>query len=118
MSDDRVSCVKAYIDAYNRFDVEAMLALMHPDALFANVSNGQVTAEADGIEQLRGLAELSKSAFSARRQTATNISRAGDVVTVDIDYEGTLAVDLPGGPKAGETAPRAARSSPSRTAGS
>jgi ketosteroid isomerase-like protein len=101
--DNRVRVIEAFIAAYNCFDLAAMLALVHPDIVFANHSGNEVTAEARGLAQFRELAERSASIFSTRRQTITGVTCAEALVTVAIDYEGTLAVDLPGGPRAGDT---------------
>ena len=96
------SLISAYIGAYNRFDVEAMLSLMHPDIVFRNVSGGNIDATATGVDELRELANRSKALFSSRRQVITAFQSAGNSATADIDFEGVLAVDLPNGMKAGE----------------
>lgn len=95
--------VERYIAAYNRFDVEGMLALLHPEIEFRNVSAGEVDASASGMEEFRRLAEQSKALFSSRRQEITRFQFAGDAAVVDISYEGVLASDLPNGMRAGET---------------
>ena len=104
MNDEqKKALIEAYLSAYNRFDVDEMITLAHPDIVFQNVSGNEVTAEAIGIENLRELAEGSKQLFSARCQQASNYRFEADKVTTDIAYEGTLAQDLPNGMKAGET---------------
>lgn len=100
---DIQALIERYIAAYNAFDVEGMLALMHPDVLFRNVAGGTVTAEADGIGALRALAVQSKGLFASRRQEIANLSIKGDRASASIDFKGVLAADVPGGPKAGET---------------
>lgn len=95
--------IERYIGAYNALDVEGMLALMHPEVLFRNIAGGKVTAEADGIGALRVLAVQSKGLFASRRQEIVNLSIEGDRASASIDFKGILAVDVPGGPKAGET---------------
>jgi ketosteroid isomerase-like protein len=94
--------VERFVRAYNSFDVDGMMALMHPECSFQNISRGQVTASATGARQFRELAEKSKTLFSSRSQTVTAYKFEPESVTVDIDYEGVLRVDLPGGPKAGQ----------------
>ena len=49
--------IESFIRAYNSFDVDGMLALMHPECSFQNISGGQATASAAGIRQFRELAE-------------------------------------------------------------
>jgi GNAT superfamily N-acetyltransferase/ketosteroid isomerase-like protein len=102
IEDKRRDLLERYIAAYNAFDVEGMLALMHPEVVFRNIAGGEVTAEASGSGQLRVLAERARALFSSRRQVVTGLVLSGDTATADIDFEGVPAVDLPGGPKAGE----------------
>ena len=93
-SEERRRLVEHYLDAYNAFDVEGMLALLHPDVEFRNVSGGAVTASACGIQEFRALAERAATLFTSRRQTPTAWAADGDDVRVEIDYEGVLAADL------------------------
>jgi ketosteroid isomerase-like protein len=95
--------IERFVRAYNSFDVDGMMALMHPECSFQNISGGQVTASATGIRQFRELAEKSKALFSTRSQTITAYKFEQESVTVDIDYQGVLRVDLPNGPQAGQT---------------
>jgi len=62
-----------------------------------------VTASAKGLRQFRELAETAKTLFSTRSQTITTYQYDAESVTVDIDYQGVLRVDLPNGPQAGQT---------------
>jgi len=100
---DKKSLIERYIRAYNSFDVDGMVVLLHPECSFQNISGGQINASAKGIAQIRELAEKSKSLFSSRNQTITSYKFEAETVTVDIDYEGVLRADFPNGPKAGET---------------
>lgn len=94
--------INRYIVAYNAFDVDGMLAVLHPEVEFRNLSGGETTASADGAEQFRHLAEQSKGLFSSRRQEVTSLRVDGDTATADIRFEGVLAADLPNGSRAGE----------------
>ncbi|GGG11638.1 hypothetical protein GCM10010912_65090 [Paenibacillus albidus] len=91
-----------YIEAYNSFDIEGIVKLLHKDIVFRNLSNGEVNTETTGIHEFRQLAEKSSEIFSSRRQTIVNYSAIDDKVEVQIDYEAVLAVDLPNGLKAGD----------------
>ena len=62
----------------------------------------KVNAEAVGVDQFRQLAIQSKALFSSRHQKTTNFRFTGDIATIDIAYEGILAINLPNGIKAGE----------------
>jgi ketosteroid isomerase-like protein len=94
--------IERFVRAYNSFDVDGMMALMHPECSFQNISGGEVTASATGIRQFRELAETARALFSTRSQTITTYNFEQEAVTVDIDYQGVLRVDLPNGPKAGQ----------------
>jgi quinolinate synthase len=45
-----------------------MIALMHPECSFQNISGGEVTASAKGLRQFRELAETAKTLFSTDRR--------------------------------------------------
>ena len=100
---NKESLIERYVHAYNSFDINGMVALLHPECTFQNVSGGQVNATTSGIQQFRELAKKSKELFSSRRQTITEYKHDGESVTVETDYEGVLKADVPNGPKAGET---------------
>jgi hypothetical protein len=46
-----------------------MLATVHPDIEFKNISGGTVNATTQGVEELRAFAEQSASLFSERQQS-------------------------------------------------
>ncbi len=94
--------IQDYINAYNRFDVDGMLACVHPEIQFKNVSNGVVTAEADGVEALRWMAEQSKLLFSERNQTVLAFESGNGQAAVSVAFRGVPVVDLPGGMKRGQ----------------
>jgi predicted ester cyclase len=97
----RKDLIDRYLAAYNAFDIEAMLAQLDPAVRFENHANGQLTAEASGIDAFRGLAEQSKTLFSEREQRVTRLVPDGDMLVADIAWRGRLAVDVPDGPPAG-----------------
>lgn len=94
--------VESYIRAYNAFDIDGMIQHLHPEVTFENSSNGEVDLTTDGIEAFREQAERARALFSEREQRITDWSFDGDQVTISIDYEGTLAIDLPNGLEAGD----------------
>ena len=100
---DKKSLIERFVRAYNSFDVDGMVALLHPECSFQNISGGQINASAAGISQFRELAEKSKSLFSSRSQKITFYQFDGDTVTIEVDYEGVLGADFANGLKAGET---------------
>jgi hypothetical protein len=101
-NEEKKHAIESYIAAYNSLDVDGMVSLLHPEVIFKNVAGGDVNAQTVGVEQFRELATQSKAIFSSRHQKATNFMFPGDIVTVDIAYEGVLAADLLNGMKSGE----------------
>lgn len=93
--------IEQFIVAYNRFDVDGMLALLTPDVLFENVADGQVTAATSGIAEFRQLAEQSKALFSERKQTITALKFRPASVVASLAWRGVFAIDVPNGPVAG-----------------
>lgn len=93
-ADPHRALVERYLAAYNAFDIAGMLALLHPDVRFENVSGGQVTAAAHGREEFRALAEHAATLFTSRRQTIRRFVSTPEGARVEIDYEGVLAADL------------------------
>lgn len=49
--DEKRSLVKHYLAAYNAFDIDGMMELIHPNIEFKNISGGEVNATAsDAVE--------------------------------------------------------------------
>ncbi|MBW5448095.1 nuclear transport factor 2 family protein [Cohnella sp. CFH 77786] len=94
--------IRNYLNAYNSFDIDGMIRLLHENIEFRNISGGVVDTETKGIDQFRTLAEQSVKIFSQRRQTITEITIHNDTAEIEVDYVGTLATDLPNGLKAGD----------------
>ena len=100
IDEEKKALIESYLAAYNRLDVDAMVALVHPQVVFQNISGGQVNAEAIGADRFRELAVRSKALFSSRSQKVTRCDIDGKEAVAEIAYEAVLAVDLPNGPKA------------------
>jgi ketosteroid isomerase-like protein len=97
------SSIYRYIDAYNNFDIDALIGMLAPDIRFENVSGGEVSAKTSGKAEFEVLARQSARLFVSRKQTVKAIKVEGDRAFVEIEFEGDLAEDLPNGLKAGET---------------
>lgn len=93
------ACIRRYIDAYNRKDIDAMMACLTPDVVFRNISGGETTLELDGQKAFRKQAERAAQLFSEREQTITALISFGDFWEATIAYRGTFAT----GPNAGQT---------------
>ena len=95
--------VDRYLDAYNRMDMAAMLATLQDDVVFENHTAGVLSVRTIGIAELRHLAESSRHLFSQRRQTITAWREADGRGHASIHFEGTFAIDLPNGVRAGQS---------------
>jgi len=97
------SLIESYIAAYNASDIDGMMAVIHPEIKFKNVSGGEVNATASGEDEFRHLAEKSNELFRSRKQTILNSLSTSDQTTIEVAFEGVLASDHPNGMRAGET---------------
>ena len=100
--EEKTSLVKSYVRAYNTFDVEGMLANLHDEIIFKNISNGEVTLEIKGCDAFRDQAMQAASFFSEREQTIENFVFSEDACEIQIDYQAVIAADLPNGLKSGD----------------
>ena len=94
--------IEEYIKAYNNFDVPGMLATLHPEIEFKNITNGEVTLAIQGIEAFKAQAQQATQFFRQRKQTITQTKFSTQQIEVWIDYQAVLALDLPNGLKAGD----------------
>ncbi|GAB3851926.1 hypothetical protein GCM10028822_19090 [Hymenobacter terrigena] len=94
--------VETYIEAYNRFDVAGMLAPLHEEVVFRNVSNGEVNLTTTGKAAFRQQAEQATQYFSEREQRVTDWQVNAQRVEVAIDYLAVAAIEFPNGLKPGD----------------
>ncbi|QJQ95128.1 MULTISPECIES: nuclear transport factor 2 family protein [Halomonadaceae] len=95
--------IEKYLSAYNSFDIDRMLATLHDEIEFRNVSGGVINAHASGKEQFRRLAEHGKTLFLSRQLTVRGYDLEAEPATVNIHFRGSLAFDIPEGASKGET---------------
>lgn len=93
--------IKSYIDAYNRFDLDAMCALLASNIRFEHHTNGELGVRTDGLHEFRQLAETGAAMFSERAQRITALRLDGNHAVAEIAFTGKFAKDIPGGPSAG-----------------
>ena len=94
--------IDKYLKAYNLFDIDGMLACMHDDVEFKNISGGNINLTTNGIKELRSAAEQAKSIFEYRYQKINKYHFENDISSIEIDYEGVLSKDIPNGLRSGE----------------
>ena len=63
----------AYVQAYNQFDISAMVKNLSPKIIFENISNGNVTLRTEGIEAFSQQAQEATSYFQTRQQDIHSI---------------------------------------------
>jgi hypothetical protein len=94
--------IERYIEAYNTFDIDLMLSLLHPDVRFKNLSNGEINAQTVGKSEFESLARQSATLFKTRTQTVKSFEITGDKVTIEINFYAVLAKALSNDIKAGD----------------
>lgn len=94
--------VESFIKFYNSFQIDEMGELLTDDCLFQNISNSSGSIECRGKEEFLKLATQSALLFKERKQTITNWVIGKNKIAVELDYDATLAHDLPNGLKKGE----------------
>jgi hypothetical protein len=93
--EERESIIRNYLEGYNQFDVDKMIANFADDIVFENVSDDQITISLSGLKAFKEQAEQAKSYFSRREHKAKETH-------VAIDYSAILAMDFPNGLKKGD----------------
>ncbi|URM37604.1 nuclear transport factor 2 family protein [Flavobacterium anhuiense] len=94
--------IQNYIEGYNQFDIDKMVADFDESIVFENIQNGETNMILNGIKEFTVQAEKAKEYFSERKQTITSLRQDEITAIVDIDYYGVLAIDFPNGLKAGQ----------------
>lgn len=94
--------IKKFIEAYNSFDIDAMLLLLHPEVQFKNISGEKVNAQTSDKNEFEKLARQSAALFKEREQKIISYKESENKVNVDIEYRALLTVDLPNGLKGGD----------------
>ncbi|MDR6642888.1 MULTISPECIES: nuclear transport factor 2 family protein [Rhodanobacteraceae] len=100
-ADYHQALIEAYIDAYNRFDVEGMLVTLTDDVRFEHHAAGELAVATDGKADFEKLARVGAALFASRAQTLVELRDEGEVVVATIDFHGEIAEDIPDGPGAG-----------------
>lgn len=99
---DRTNKVFRYVEAYNKMDVEDMIAHLDDGIVFLNVMNGENTLELKGIEEFKKQAIEALSYFSEREQSIKSITHNLSSTEITINYGAIAAMDFPNGLKKGD----------------
>lgn len=91
-----------YIHAYNRMEVEGMIADLAPEIVFLNVINNEQTMHLQGIEAFEKQATEALSFFSEREQSIESMTHTRSSTEITINYRAIAAMDFPNGVEKGE----------------
>ncbi|QJD78024.1 nuclear transport factor 2 family protein [Spirosoma rhododendri] len=94
--------IEAYVDAYNRKDMPGMLAVLHDDIRFENVSNTGGTMALTGKQAFGEQAAQVVPLFSVRRQEIVTQIITDNRAAIEIYYSAVVAQDMPNGWKANQ----------------
>lgn len=103
MKDTQKVAIENYISSYNSFDVDGMIKDLSHEVVFENISEGQVDMKLEGLEAFKEQATAATNYFSEREQEISSWNFQDEIVSVDIEYVGILAIELPNGMKPGDT---------------
>lgn len=98
----REKIIQNYIDGYNSFAINKMVADFDDNIKFENIQNGQINLSLEGVEAFRQQAESAKSYFTTRQQIIKSIKHLDNKTEIEVDYNAVLAMDLPNGMKSGQ----------------
>lgn len=99
---EREKIINNYIEGYNQFDIEKMVADFDENIVFENIQNDEITLSLRGLSQFRQQAEQAKTYFVTRRQTITSIQHLDSRTEIQIAYNAVIAMDFPNGLKKGQ----------------
>ncbi|MDF2516634.1 MAG: hypothetical protein K0R59_1930 [Sphingobacterium sp.] len=99
---DRTEKIFRYVEAYNKMDVEDMIANFDDGIIFQNIMNDEKTMELQGIEEFKKQAIEALSYFSERQQSIESITHTHSSTEITINYRAIAAIDFPNGLKKGE----------------
>ncbi|WP_247235276.1 nuclear transport factor 2 family protein [Telluribacter sp. SYSU D00476] len=99
----REEIIRNYVEGYNQYDVDRMVADFDEAVIFRNISDGETTLLLTGLPAFREQAVQATTYFSTRTQTILAFRHQDDQTEVAIDYYGIVNMDFPNGLKKGDT---------------
>lgn len=103
MKEKQQEAIENYINAYNHFDIEGMTADLDENIVFKNLSNGEIDLKTEGLAAFKKQVNTAKQYFKQRKQTIEKWIFNDKKISIHIDYEAILNIDLPNGLKKGDT---------------
>lgn len=99
---ERTEKIFRYLNAYNKMDVEKMIADFDDEINFQNIMNGEKTMELRNVEEFKQQAIEALSYFSEREQSIESITHSHSSTEITINYRAIAAMDFPNGLKKGD----------------
>lgn len=99
---DREKIIKDYVDGYNQFEIDKMVADFDENVVFENIKNDEINMLIKGKAAFKEQAEQAKTYFAARTQIIKSFTHIGNRSEIEIAYNAVLAMDLPDGLKKGQ----------------
>lgn len=99
---DRTEKIFQYVEAYNKMDVEDMIANFDDGIIFQNIMNDEKTMELQGIEEFKKQAIEALYYFSERQQSIESITHTHSSTEITINYRAVAAIDFGNGIKKGD----------------
>ena len=99
---ERTEKIFRYLNAYNKMDVEKMIADFGDEIIFQNIMNSDKTMELQGVEEFKKQAIEALAYFSEREQSIESIIHKYNSTEIVINYRAIAAMDFPNGLKKGE----------------
>lgn len=82
-----------YINAYNRFDIPAMLACLTADVKFEHYDRHVLQLSVTGLNEFEQVARQSSTIFSSREQRILSLHKHDLGVSVEVSFSATMAAD-------------------------
>ncbi|NBL65599.1 nuclear transport factor 2 family protein [Flavobacterium sp. NST-5] len=99
---NRELIINNYIDGYNEFNIDKMVADLDDTIIFENIQGGETNLVITGLEDFKEQAEKAATYFSERTQTISSIQHSEKTTEIEINYNATLRIDLENGMKKGQ----------------
>ena len=99
---NREKIIQNYIEGYNRFEMDKMVADFDDNIVFENIQNDQTNMSLKGLIAFRQQAEQATTYFTTRKQTIRSFKHFDNSTEIEIDYHAVLAMDFPNGLKKGQ----------------
>lgn len=78
--------------AFNSFDTDGVLELLHPDCNYRVIAAGQIVLNAEGLEAIKALLFEESKQSSSRKKTVMELFSRGEQLILELSYSRVLAI--------------------------